>query len=839
MIERMDKKFLLFCLLIILALGSQAQDIHVKAQNVKLNDLLIQLRSQYHLQTSFDDQLLSRFTLSLDKTFSNKERLIRYVLKDFPLNFEKQGPVFVIFPRLQNRQPQKTTKLFSGRIFDIRTSEPLPYSHILINGKGLVSDLSGHFSVLLPVTDSLDSIRVSHLGYYVLDTLMRTGIKQSLALYPSAVKLMEVKITGHPIDFSSQLGGQAGIVKLNSKIVRHLPGFGDNSIFNLLRLQAGILASGEQTNDLIIWGSYEGQSKVIFDGFTVYGLKNFNDNISAFNPYMAKDVEIMKGGFDARYGGRVGGIIDITGINGNMQKPSFSLNINNMTLNALLEVPILKRASLVIAFRHTYFNLYNPTQYSLKKRDSANQISTINLDVVPNYVFRDFNIKYSGSTKNNSLYYLSLYGGSDRFVYNINEPFAVNRLLKETTEKNQQEGGSFFYGKQWEKGGYSHFTLSFSNLKNEYSDEVKIQKIKTGKITNIRRMLTAANQISEVTAKLDNRLPLSTSHQLEFGLAMLVNQSRNTEDTFGIVRSNLSMKGQRIILYGQDVISLCKKLRMKTGGRYQYAFNLQKSYLDPRVSLHFSPNDNWKINLAWGIYHQFIAKSSMLDDEGNYRYMWAVADNQDVPVLRSVHNVLGINFFKNNFTFNIQSYFKTVEGLTRFMRYKEIVPPDIYHGYGRSYGIDITIKKDYKGSSAWITYSLGKTEEIFDYFPRQEYRRAPQDQRHEFKAAIMLNLHPVYVSADYVYGSGFPANISQKGRTEENQPYNRLDISISYRFLNRKIKGEAGLSVMNVLNTHNIKFSNFEHVPLNQTNSINIFADAMSRTPSLYLNISL
>ena len=54
---------------------------------------------------------------------------------------------------------------------------------------------------------------------------------------------------------------------------------------NLLRLQPGILASGEQTNDLIIWGSYEGHSQVLFDNFTIYGLKNFNDNISAFNPF--------------------------------------------------------------------------------------------------------------------------------------------------------------------------------------------------------------------------------------------------------------------------------------------------------------------------------------------------------------------------------------------------------------------------------------------------------------------------------------------------------------------------------------------------------------------------
>jgi len=836
----MKKSILLFFFPVFMSLGTYAQSFHVNAQNVKLNDLLIQLRGQYDLKTSFDDHLLSQYLIRVNKSFPDQETLIRYLLKDFPLDYEKQGDIFVIYPRISHAVLiQKKNQLFSGHIFDIRSGEPLPYSHVLINGQGVISDLSGQFSMLLPTSDSLYHLRISQLGYYVLDTTLAASFEQAFALHPSTVKLMEVKITGHLIDFGSQLGEQAGITKLNSQIANHLPGFGDNSIFNLLRLQPGILASGEQTNDLIIWGSYEGQSKVIFDGFTIYGLTNFNDNISAFNPYMAKDVEIMKGGFDARYGGRIGGIIDITGINGNRQKPSFSLNINNMTLNALLEIPVNKRASLVMALRHTYFNLYNPTQYSLKRRDSTNQLSTIDLAVIPNYMFRDMNIKYSGTTKNNDLYYLSLYGGSDHFTYHVSQDIYKHRFLKETGEQNQQIGGSFFYGRQWAKGGSSHLTLSFSNLDNEYADEVKIERIKTGEIVDSRRSLTSTNQMKELTAKLDNRLPISPGQQLEYGMAYIINSSQNTEDTFAIARLHLSMTGRRLVFYAQDVIQLGQKFKFKIGGRNQYAINLQRNYLDPRLSLHITPNSICKINFAWGVYHQFIAKSSVLDDEGNYRYVWAVADNLDVPVLRSVHRVMGITFFKNNFTFNTQAYYKTIEGLTRFVRYKNLIPPNIYHGTGRSYGLDIMIKKEYKGSSAWLAYSLSRTEEIFDYFLKKTYHRAPQDQRHELKAALLINLNPLFVSANYVYGSGFPANISTEGHSQADVTYSRIDVSVAYRFLNKKVKGEAGLSLMNVLNRHNIKFSNFERIPLDQSNSINIFAEAMPRTPSLYLNIKL
>ena len=139
---------------------------------------------------------------------------------------------------------------------------------------------------------------------------------------PSVIALEEIVVEGSRVARSIETGTSPGISRMNHKIAYYLPGNGDNSIFNLLRLQPGILAAGEQSADFIIWGSYEGQSQVLFDGFTIYGMKNFNDNISAVNPYMAKDIKVMKGAYGAEYGERVGGIVDITGVDGNRLSPS-------------------------------------------------------------------------------------------------------------------------------------------------------------------------------------------------------------------------------------------------------------------------------------------------------------------------------------------------------------------------------------------------------------------------------------------------------------------------------------------------------------------------------------
>ncbi|RLD87706.1 MAG: TonB-dependent receptor, partial [Bacteroidetes bacterium] len=125
------------------------------------------------------------------------------------------------------------------------------------------------------------------------------------------------------------------------------------------------------------------------------------------------------------------------------------------------------------------------------------------------------------------------------------------------------------------------------------------------------------------------------------------------------------------------------------------------------------------------------------------------------------------------------------------------------------------------------------------YFIERDYRRSPYDQRHEVKVALLLNFDPFYFSTNYVFGSGFPfkPGVVQSDPSEDFT-YSRLDASFIYKFLDRKLKGEAGISVLNVLNRQNIKYTNFERIPTSN-NSISIYAEAIPFTPTLYLKFAL
>lgn len=833
----MTRYLLAAILFISTAFPAFSQEITLDENNQTLNTVLAGLVKSTGVEISFDDALLSQYTVTARGTFKSPADAVSALIRGLPLSFELYDGVIIIFPVRAVEQPEPS--LLSGRVMDRRSGEPLPFAHVIVNGQGLIADLTGGFTCRAP-SGSLLQLRVSHLGYFVLDTVLSPAQGTHIYLAPAMIGLTEVEIVNSTVSRSGQIGERAGKMKLNQQVAGFLPGFGDNSVFNLLRLMPGILAAGEQTNDLVIWGSYEGHSKVMFDGFTVYSLKNFNDNISSFNPLMAKDIEVMKAGYDARFGDRVGGIVNINGKNGNLSGTSFTMNLNNMTLNSLVEVPVTRTSALVFAFRHTYYELYNPADINARlwrnnDRDSANDVD---LNIVPDYRFGDLNLKYSATFRNSDLFYVSLYGGNDRFSYAISEELPKNEIFKNTAEKNRQGGGAVFYNRNWHNGSATNFNLNYSSLVSDYSDNLVVEGKNQSNRHEVRDLLST-NRLRESTLQADHRFAPIARHRMESGLALKSNVVEFREDTFDIARANYRDTSRRATVYFQDNISLGKSLEVKAGMRLNRVFNLQRFFAEPRLSLAYQPSARWRLNAAWGKYDQYIKLASVTDDLGNYRYLWVVCDEQDIPVLTSYHYVVGLSYEPGVFTISLEGYFKETSGLTRYVRNTQFHSEGVYEGIGRSYGMDVMVKADYRGHTAWVSYTLSRTEEIFEYFLENEYRRAPQDQRHELKTALMMNFDPFFFSADYVFGSGFPPLAYLQPGQREEKIYSRLDVAFIYKFLDRRLKGEAGLSVLNVMNTRNIKYSNFERVPSNQENTINLYAESIPLTPALYLKISL
>ena len=820
------------------------QEIVISADGDPLNEVLITIRDDYDVKMSFDNKALAAYSINLKESFADPTSAFTALFDGLPVTFEQHQEVFIIF--VYKPVEAKRTFNFSGQILDAVSLEPLPYSHVTINGQTQATDLLGNFH-FKDLPDSVFALTASHLGYYVVDTSYAAKQEVKIQLTPSSVGLKEVVISNRRVERTTIVGSKPGLMKLNHKVANFLPGFGDNSVFNLLRLMPGILASGESTNDLIIWGSYAGQSQVLFDNFTIFGLKNFNDNISSFNPLMAKDIEVLKGGYDARYGERVGGIVNITGKNGNLERPSFSVTINNMTLNGMVEIPIAKKASISFALRRTYYNLYNPSDFNEQLRRNNDADTTNDIFVVPDYAFMDMNLKYTHNFSERDLFYVSLYGGADRFNYDINDTIVNTNLVypryfevnKRTQETNSQFGGTVFYGRSWRNGNTSNFSFSYSTLVSDFADDYQLRRIVSNILTQ-NRSLDTRNKVDEFSLKVENRFALGRKHLLEVAGGIYANRIEISEDTFNIQAAQISDTARRVWSMVQDNISLGKRAILKVGARFTYAQNLKRMYAEPRISISTTVGKHFKFNAGWGIYNQFITKSSTVDDIGNYRYFWTICNNETIPVLQASHFVLGGSFSNRGWLISIEPYYKKVNGITRYFYSQLHDFETILSGESRMYGVDFFVQKDFKRHSAWVAYSLGKVEERWpDLKNFSDYGRAPQDQLHEVKLALLLNFDPFYFSTNYVYGSGFPKAPRNLNIDDDDLTYSRWDVSFIYKFLDRKVVGEVGISILNVLNTQNIKYSNFERIPAEQTNTINIYAESIPFTPTLYVKISM
>ncbi|MDC7240436.1 MAG: TonB-dependent receptor plug domain-containing protein, partial [Spirochaetales bacterium] len=678
------------------------------------------LARDYRVQLSFDDHLLSTFIVELHRDFDNVDKAIDFLTRNLPLEVEIIGKVYTIYPATVPEE--EISYRYQGQVCDRINGEPLPFAHVLAGKSGLITDFQGNFS-FISGSDSLLPLRISYLGYYIGDTLIEAGSVCRINLMPSLLGLEEVVIEGSFIERSGQAGEEAGVLRLNHKIASRLPGNGDNSIFNFLRLQPGILAAGERSSEMIIWGSYSSHSQILFDGITIFGMKNFNDNLSFINPYMSKDIKVLKGGFGAGYGNRVGGIVDITGIEGSTETPAINLNINNMTANGMASLPLGERSSLTLAFRNTYYQLYDQDDLKIITGGRRNS-DRVDISVYPDYLFRDFNLKYSGSTSNGDRYFLSLYRGKDHFAYSVDQERNITKIEQDVEEENLQQGASFFFNRIWKKGDKSKFSLAYSGLNRDLAENQLVTRISNTSVISDLDVFFH-NTVHEISFKNHNHHALTERHRLEWGLEHSWNRIGFSEDNTDLPIPEQAGEAHRTAAFILDNYRPFPALSLSPGLRMEIPYMLRKIYLEPRIKASLDLGEHFRLNGAWGRYHQYYTESSLVDELGNYRFFWTLCNNEEVPVPEAQHLVGGLTFRHSGFLASLEAFQKTTSGITRVI-YRPMEENTFnFQGEARTVGLDLLVKQYFHKHEAWISYTLSRTEELFPYYPEDAYQVSP------------------------------------------------------------------------------------------------------------------
>ena len=763
------------------------QEISLKTDNQPLNEVFILLKHQHGVQFSFNDAVVSSCRVTVDQDFQTTEEAVAFLVGKCNFEYRVEGDVFIVRNVPALPRPNKYT--FNGRIVDGLNGEPLPYSAISLNGSGVATDVNGGFSFL--IKDSTATVRVSHVGYLKLDTLVGAGKEIELQLRPQSFDLNEVVVTAKEKQEISPSIERPGTVKLNQRMAVYVPGSSDNTINNLVTLQSGILASGEQSEDFTIWGTYKGQTHMLYDGITLFNISSISQNIGVVNPLMINDLEVLKGGYNVDVGDRVGGVVNVTSTEGNSQKVHGSIRFSDQSTAGRLNVPLGKGLSLQLAGRLVFpQNLGTIIHNGIKGQEGKR-------------LFGDGNLKLSGRLKNGDNFHLSLIGSGE----DNQQEFSKAGYSFNSNNNNYQTGGNATYAKRWKKHGTTRGSVSYSRFQTNVSELFVVEK-PTAEVNSGSFYNGSQNSISELSAKVEHEFPARKYHQLAFGGSYLWNGSSLDFDSISIPLAQGNNDVSRVSLYAKEEIFLGKVLTLQPGVRLDVKLEDPKVYFQPRMGLLLKPNKHWRLRLAWGIYYQFITENAFVDPFGNQLYFWQVADETGTFVQQSMHNVAGISFSKWGLNVAIDGYYKTLNNLIRWTYDTENDVPFFHvNGKGRSYGFDVAVRQRIWRLTVSGAYSWSRSEDAFNSISNGSFVRAPHDQRHETKWGATLNLKPFFISINYIYGSGFPVQTSSG--TANSRIYSRLDAAFLFQKQIRSVRFETGISVLNVLNQDNLRFNRF------------------------------
>ena len=238
-----------------------------------------------------------------------------------------------------------------------------------------------------------------------------------------------------------------------------------------------------------------------------------------------------------------------------------------------------------------------------------------------------------------------------------------------------------------------------------------------------------------------------------------------------------------------------------------------------------------------------------------------LADGNSIPVSSAQHFIVGMSYETSNYLFDVEAYYKKLDGLTEFtLRYIPQFGTINYNEFyyqrdGFTKGIDFLIQKKFGDFSGWLAYTLSET--IYD-FPvyGEDLFPASHDVTHEFKAVGMYKWKGWTFSATWIYATGKPYTEPLGGyqiempdgsvedmilvgpKNGSRYPdYHRMDVAVSksIKFGDLGI-GSLSFSIFNVYNHQNVWYKEFE---LQEGQLIETDVTLLGITPNLTLSFSL
>lgn len=762
--------------------------ISINSQQQLITTLLRELHETHGWSMSYDPQTMTGCYIDLKQEFIHPKAALESIVAQCDLQLKIVNDVFIIVRR-EAVEDTSVTYYFNGMVVDQVTKEPLPFATVVLNRQVLIADENGR--VVAHCAEPSISLEATHLGYYNLKQVCLLEKEQLhyLALKPASTQLKEILVeeqnsNSHTAVRNGEQG--IGLSQLNATRVPFLAGNTTNSLFSYLRLQAGVLAAGEPEKDVIVWGSYKGQSHLLYDGITLFSPTTYNNILGMVNPRFVQAVELYKGGQPVDLGDRVGGVVHLHSPRGSLKENHYEIGLSNQLVDGYASIGLRQKGNLQVGIRYVLPHNFRGKLIGIPQQP---------------FVFGDIHLKYSQHfTKGWSMKMSTLasYDLSQRTSWNV----GLGLEPMELTEYRTQffGGGSLQLYKDWKQWGQTTLRLGGSSIDFEYD----LNQVEHHQSSQSIFLFGTKYQkgIGEGHLALEHQWPALGWHQPSLGIKgiyqkVYLQYPFPTDDLPAIGQESKRIQG-----YFQDRYYVLPHLTATVGLKWTVPLWKKTAlFLQPRWSVTYTPHKHWKMSWAMGWYQQFLTENSIVDKNYQQAYHWNITTASTTPILQSHHQVLNLSYIQRNIQIRCNGYYKSFDNLSRY----QVGANAPEYGKARSYGAEVQVAYNIPHCKFWGTYSIGKTEESFGT-DHARYQPAPHDQRHEVTLVGIVHWKYFTLSTNYVWGSGL-----LNPTTAKRDPYNRWDAALLFQYPFQTLKLEAGLSMINILNTYNRPYLSYQN----------------------------
>jgi len=741
----------------------------------------------------------------------------------------------------------------SGYITDQESGETLISANVFEsqNAAGSVSNLYGFYSMTLP-KDSV-YLSFSYIGFQpqTIGLYLDQDVELDIQL-SSSVALQEVEIVANRATEAIQEQSQMSVIEVPIAQIKKMPALlGEVDVLKALQLLPGVQSGGEGQSGLYVRGGSPDQNLILLDGVPVYNVNHLFGFFSVFNADAIKDVKLTKGGYPARYGGRLSSVLEINMKEGNMKEFKGAGSIGLISSKLSLEGPIIKdKASFIVSGRRTYIDLL--ARPLIKRGLSTREGSSGNAG----YFFYDVNAKVNFKLGSNDRLYLSTYFGDDQFFFETEE-----KIENEFSQAINTELGwgnlttALRWNHKWSNRLFSNVTATYTQYDFGTLVGTDNRTFSSSGVEQDRNAFSAGydSGINDWALRIDTDFIPNPNHYIKFG-GLGIRHSFTpgefkldaTVATQGITLFELdTIFGQQNVVateynfFLEDDHKITPTLKANYGLHFS-GFNVNETNyvsLQPRISLRQLLPGDVALKASFATmrqYTQFLTNENI----GLPWDQWLPTTN-DVKPQDSWQVALGFaKTIGQDYELSIEGYYKEMKNLIAYEDGASLFSLDpwesqVTQGEGKSYGAEFFLQKKFGKFTGWAGYTLSWSWRRFDDKNFGEWYPYTFDRRHDISLVGVYELSDrINFAATWVYGTGnsvtfadsrLPVLINNefnqgptyidyfKSRNANRLPaFHRLDVNVDFIKQKKRHKRIWSIGAYNAYSRRNPFFVQFE-----------------------------